>query len=146
MVSKEVDEFSSLFDLTPNIAILDLNNGCETVTKALNGFTASIDADITTLEPAPLIDLRPKIKRTNYDYGVISDSILDHVDKKNLMKMITLAIRDSGYIIVLEKKEKSLDEIYALLEEFDFGAVSSIDIFEDHNLLMGKKMHMWGMD
>ncbi len=57
------------------------------------------------------------------------------------MKMITLSIRDSGYIIVLEEKSKSLDMMYELLEECDFGAISSIDIFENYNLIMDKNMN-----
>jgi hypothetical protein len=32
----------------------------------------------------------------------------------------------------------------ALLEEFEFRAINDIEIFDDYNLVMAKKMHMWG--
>ena len=145
-MTKELEEFSFLFDFTPNIAILDLNNGCDSITKSLNDFVYSFDGEITTVKNKILNELKVKIKRSNYDYGVICNFILSYEDKKTLMKIITSAIRDSGYIIILEEKNKNLNEIYSLLEEFDFGAVNSIDIFKNYNLIMGKKMHMWGMD
>ncbi len=145
-MNKELEEFSSLFDLTPSIAILDLNNSNTEVTTRLNNLVEPIDGKITTIIPTVLNEFRAKIKRSNYDYGVISNTILDFDDKKILMKIITMAIRDSGYIIILEEKAKSLDIIYELLEEFDYGAVSTIDIFDKYNLIMAKKLHMWGMD
>lgn len=144
-LSKEQEDFSSLFDLSPNIAILNLNNGFDNITAALKNFGCTFDANITTVNSLILNELRVKIKKSNYEYGVICNLISNHDDKKNLMKIIASAIRDSGHIIVLEEKDKSLDDIYSLLEEFDFGAINSIDIFEKYNLIMGKKLHMWGM-
>ncbi len=146
LTSKEIEDFSSLFDLTPSIGILDLNNGSSDITTALDNFINPFEGTLTTLRTTILNELRVQLKKSNYDYGIICNSILDSSDARILMKMITLSIRDSGYIIILENKSKSLDIIYELLEECDFGAISSIDIFENYNLIMGKKLHMWGMD
>lgn len=145
-LTKEQEDFSALFSLTPNIHILDLNNGCDDITKLLNSLVPNYNGDITTVQSQFLAEQKVKIKRSNYDYGVICNSILDNNDKQALMKVVTMAIRDSGYIIITEKRDKPLDEIYGLLEEFDFGAVNAIDIFETHSLIMAKKLHMWGMD
>ena len=145
-MSKEIEEFSSLFRLTPSSSILDLNSDFSTISNTLNNLVLSYNGSVTTVQPASIKELRVKIKRSNYDYGVICNTILDYEDQNHLMKIITLGIRDSGYIIILEDKEKPLDVIYELLEEFDFGAVNSIDIFEKYNLIIGKKLHMWGMD
>ncbi len=143
---KEIEEFSCLFDLTPNINILDLNSDAANITKALNDFVNPFDGTITTVRTSILNKLRSKIKRSNYDYGVICNIIASSSDKKSLMNIISMAIRDSGHIIILEKKDKELTDIYNLLEEFDYGALSTIDIFDKYNLIMGKKLHMWGMD
>jgi hypothetical protein len=62
------------------------------------------------------------------------------------MQILNKALRDAGHIIILEEKNKDISPIYNLLEEFDYGAISSIDIFAKYNLIMGKKLHMWGMD
>jgi len=143
---KQISEFLELFTITPNIDILDLNNGCDDISKALNELVKPFDGKIVTINTQVLNELKIKVKRSSCEYGVISNSILQSEDKHTLMKIITTAIRDSGYIVILEEKEKSLEEIYELLEEFDFGAISSVDIFEKYNLIIGKKLHMWGMN
>lgn len=145
-MSKEIQEFLQLFVITPNIDILDLNNDCHYISEALNTLVKPFDGKVVTIKTQIINELKVKIKKSSYEYGVISNSILDSEDKHTLMRIITAAIRDSGYIVILEEKEKSLEEIYQLLEEFDYGAVSSVDIFEKFNLVIGKKMHMWGMN
>ena len=143
---KELDDFSCLFDLTPNIDILNLTNHCDIITKALHNLLKPVGGNLTTIETSAVVELKSNIKRSNYDYGIICDSFINSTNKNMLIKIITMAIRDSGYIIILEKKDKALDDIYVLLEEFDYGAISMIDIFSEYNLIMGKKLHMWGMD
>jgi len=143
---KELEEFLCLFDVTPNVSVLDLNIQCDDITKTLNSLVSPFDGTVTTINTNILNELKIKIRKSNYDYGVISNSILDSTDNETLMKIITGGIRDSGHIIILEKKDKDLEEIYNLLEEYDYGAISSIDIFEEYSLIMGKKLHMWGMD
>ena len=145
-MSQEIKDFSSLFQITPNISILDLNNSCSNITQYLSDFVSPFNGEITTINSTIDTNFKSKIKRSNYDYGVICNTILNSNDQNTLMKIITMAIRDSGYIVILEKKDKNIDIIYQLLEEFDYGAVSSIDIFEKYSLIMGKKLHMWGMD
>ena len=146
MDTKSLGFFKSLFSFTPSISILNLNNGTNKITESLNDFVAPYDGTITSLDTKVLKELRAKVKHSSYDYAVIDNTFLNIEDKNLFMKIVSRGIRDSGYIIILEQKDKSLDDVYNLLEEFDYGAVSSIDIFEDYNLIMGKKLHMWGMD
>ncbi|MEA2018373.1 MAG: hypothetical protein U9N59_07985 [Campylobacterota bacterium] len=143
---KELEEFLCLFNVVPRVSILNLNNCCDDITKILNNLVSPFDGTVTTLDTDVLKELKVKIKRSTYDYGVISNFVLNSADKEMLFQIINKGIRDSGHIIILEEKDKNLDEIYHLLEEYDYGAISSIDIFEDYSLIMGKKLHMWGMD
>ncbi len=145
-MTKELDDFSHLFDFTPNIEILNLNIGDNDITEALITFVKAFNGSITTHTISTTNELSRKIKKSNYDYGIICNLILNSSEQNKLLEIISMGIRDSGYIIILEKKDKELDNIYALLEEFDYGAISSIDIFDKYNLIMGKKLHMWGMD
>ena len=146
-LSKELEDFSSLFELTPSISILHYINTQNKVTNYLESLVSSYDGNISIIENSPEINnLQKLVKQSNYDYIVISKIILEHQDKNIFMKIISRGLRDSGYIIILEEKGKCLNDIYSLLEEFDYGAVSSIDIFEKCSLVMGKKLHMWGMD
>ena len=145
-MSKEIENFTSLFDFTPNISILDLNSGFKDITNILNSLISPFDGIVTTINTDILNELKVKIKRSSYDYGIITRMMLDAIDKEILIEIITKGIRDYGYIIILEEKSKNLDDIYMLLEECDYGAISTIDIFENYSLIMGKKLHMWGMD
>ncbi len=146
MKTKELKEFQALFALTPSITILDCNIDNNPITNILNSLVKPSDGKITTIKTSDINELRVKAKRSTYDYGIISNLILDHNDKHKLMTIISKAIRDSGYIIILEDKKKDFSVLYELLEEFDYGAVGTIDIFENYNLIMGMKVHMWGMD
>ena len=140
-----MDDFSSLFALTPSISILDLNNQ-KTISELLNNIAKPYDGDVTTINSIDLKEMRLKVKRANYEYGIISNTILDHNDQKTLLKIISMAIRDSGYIIIIEDKNKDYSPLYSLLEEYNYGTMSCVDIFEDYNLFIAQKVHMWGMD
>ncbi|MEA3354088.1 MAG: hypothetical protein U9Q33_09765 [Campylobacterota bacterium] len=144
-MDKELKEFYQLFDMAPNLAILDINNNYINMTQALNDLVLDIEGNITTVEYTNLDKEKAKIRKAAYEYGVISDCFLESEDKRSMMELINRGVRDSGHIIILEKKGKSLQEIYTLFEEFDIGAVSIIDIFKEYDLIMGKKLHMWGM-
>ncbi|MEA2050445.1 MAG: hypothetical protein U9O56_06930 [Campylobacterota bacterium] len=145
-MTKGIEEFSCLFDFVPKIPILNLENNTSDITTALNELVVPYNGEITTLKTTKLNELKVKVKKETYLYGIVCDSLVDHEDKHRYMKIISTGIRDSGYIIILEKKDKNIDVIYQLLEEFDYAAVSLIDIFDDFHLIMAKKVHMWGMN
>ncbi|MEA3384651.1 MAG: hypothetical protein U9Q20_08310 [Campylobacterota bacterium] len=144
-MSKELEEFSSLFDLVPNVSILNINTQSNKITKKLNELVDPYNGTITTVNTTNVRELKSKVKRAAYDYCVVENEILQGDDYLELLKIVNIGIRDSAYIIILDKKNSNLDVIYSLLEEFDYGAVSSIDIFDEYELVMGKKVHMWGM-
>jgi hypothetical protein len=147
ILSKELKEFKSLFDLTPSISILNYTQKSSYITKFLEKLIEPYEGDITVIEGfIPIKKVRMLARVSSCDYAIICNSILEHKEKINFMKTIDKILRDSGYLIILEKKDKKLDDIYNLLEEFDYGAISSIDIFDNYNLIMAKKLHMWGMD
>jgi len=47
-------------------------------------------------------------------------------------------------IIITNKNDNFISKAYELLETQDFRATNKIDIFEDYDLVVAKKMHMWG--
>ena len=146
-MSKELEDFSSLFKLTPSVSILHCTKLQNEITKYLENIVISCDGKVSVIENNPPVkQLQRLAKQSSYDYVILDKTILEYDDKNSFMKVISRSLRDAGYIIILEEKNKSLNIIYSLLEEFDYGAVNSIDIFKKHNLIMGKKLHMWGMD
>ena len=144
-MNKEQEEFSSLFQLTPSISILGLNIDNQDINTTLTQLLQPYDGILTTIKSNNLKEIRVKAKRSSYDYAILSNSILNCDNKDILMKIVASAIRDSGYIIILEDRSEDVNFIYELLEEFDFGAISQVDIFKNYYLIIGKKLHMWGM-
>jgi len=144
-MNKEQEEFSSLFQLTPSISILGLNIDNQDINTTLTQLLQPYDGILTTIKSNNLKEIRAKAKRSSCDYAILSNSILNCDNKDILMKIVASAIRDSGYIIILEDRSEDVNFIYELLEEFDFGAISQVDIFKNYYLIIGKKLHMWGM-
>lgn len=55
------------------------------------------------------------------------------------------SLENSGnIIIVLDKSKFDPQKAFEILEEVDYRAPNSIDIFEDFYVITAKKMHMWG--
>lgn len=146
-MSKELEQFGSLFNMTPSVSILHYVEEVNDITSKLESLVESVDGKVKTIENNPPLNyLRREAKHSGFDYVVISCTLVQHDDQNNFMNLISKSLRDSGYMIILENKDQALDSVYELLEKYDYGAVNSIDIFEKYNLIMAKKLHMWGMD
>jgi hypothetical protein len=143
----ELNDFKSLFDLVPCVSILCYTNTQSNLTNFLDTLIAPVDGKLNLiLNDLPLGKVRLLAKPSSAEYLIVKSSFLDNENSNNLMQILNKALRDAGHIIILEEKNKDISPIYNLLEEFDYGAISSIDIFAKYNLIMGKKLHMWGMD
>ena len=144
--NKELDDFLSLFEEIPSISILDINTNLSTISNKMQNFVNNSNGTLLTLNHLKTTELKARIKRSNYDYVIVSNSFLDQENQNIFMKLLSMGLRDYGHIIIIEPKDKSIDTIYSLLEEFDYGATSCIDIFDGYHLIMARKLHMWGMD
>ena len=62
-----------------------------------------------------------------------------------ILKLSYLTLANTANVIILEKKGiLDLEAIKTLLEEMEFRAANEIDIIDGYDLIMAKKMHMWG--
>ena len=93
-----------MFSFVPNISILNLYNSSNEITKSLKQFVAPYNGTVCTVKTDIAKAMKGKIKRASYDYAVVDNCILNSSDKKMLMKIVSIGLRDSGYIIILEKK------------------------------------------
>jgi hypothetical protein len=137
-LNKEFSLFTSLFDNTPSLALLYLK-GDGFLEKRLTDIIEKNSGTIKTITTDSLKILNSR----EYEYAIIeSDS--DEIDEE-LLKKIYHSLENSAFIIILFPKESnSTLRISYTLEQLDFRAVNSIDIFENYHLVMGKKLHMWG--
>jgi len=84
------------------------------------------------------------LPRSN-DIILFKDIFYKHQNKEMLLKIAYTSLANTADIVIMEKK--GLLDIQLLkqtLEEFEFRAANEIDIVDGYDLVMAKKMHMWG--
>ncbi|MDQ1264792.1 MAG: hypothetical protein QG559_1793 [Campylobacterota bacterium] len=80
-----------------------------------------------------------------YDTILLKDIFADFEDKEGMLLLAYRSLANAGYIVILEKKDSiDVKSVLKLLEEFEFRAPNEIDIVEGYDLIIAKKMHMWG--
>ena len=80
-----------------------------------------------------------------YDYIFVSSNVPDELQEQ-FAKSIHSHIKNAGNIILFLPKNdlRVLDTWQQVLDENYFVATNSIDIFENYEILISKKMHGWG--
>jgi hypothetical protein len=79
------------------------------------------------------------------DVVLIRDVLQQHAFRERMLKGIYTTLANTGDIIIISKKGSAdIEEQKAMLEAAEFRASNSIDILEGYDLVMAKKMHMWG--
>ena len=79
------------------------------------------------------------------DIVLIKDVYNKHENKQMILKLAYETLANTANVIIMEKKGiLDIDAMKATLEEFEFRAANEIDIVEGYDLVMAKKMHMWG--
>jgi len=144
-VSKEFEQFEQLFDSSPNIAILNIDNGCEDIHSFLEEFIVKNKGELSFKDIKELDPRRFRLKDRNFEYAVISNCLNKIENTKQFINGVYHSLENTAFIILLEKKENS--DLTAMIELSDlcnFRAVNSIDIFQKYNLVMAKKLHMLG--
>jgi len=87
----------------------------------------------------------PRAMPREHDMVVLKDIYSLHEDKGALLSLSYRTLANAAHIIILEKKGAvDTKELMQMLEEFEFRAANEIDIVDGYDLVMAKKMHMWG--
>lgn len=144
-MKKELALFRTLFDSSPNLAILHINNNCNNISDELQTIVDNSFGELTTKEFPQIQPNNFRLKDRNFEYAIVSNS-LHLVDQKDrFIDGIYHSLENSAFIIIIEEKKNStIQELIDLLEKNNFRAVNDIDIFQKYHLVMGKKLHMWG--
>ncbi|MBL0709288.1 MAG: hypothetical protein JJW00_09580 [Sulfurimonas sp.] len=80
-----------------------------------------------------------------HDMLILKDVFSKHENKKMILKLSYLTLAHTANLIILEKKGTiNIEATKSLLEEMEFRSASEINIIDGYDLVMAKKMHMWG--
>jgi len=84
------------------------------------------------------------LPRSN-DIVVFKDIFHLHESQKGILKIAYTTLANAADIIIMQKKgTMDIEATLKLLEEFEFRSQNYIDVLPEYDLVMAKKMHMWG--
>ena len=81
----------------------------------------------------------------DHDIVILHEVYAKHTQQEKILKSAYNTLANAAYIIIIEKK--GVLDIAKLLEQLEakeFRASNHIELLEGYDLVMAKKMHMWG--
>ena len=79
------------------------------------------------------------------DIVIFKDILTQHTNPNLLLKIAYTTLANTADIVLMEEKGKmDTEATKELLERFEFRAPNYIDVLPEYDLVMAKKMHMWG--
>ena len=81
----------------------------------------------------------------DHDVVILHELFSKHEQKSKLLKSTYETLANAAYIIILEPNGlMDISNVKEMLYEHEFRAANEIDIIQGYDLIMAKKMHMWG--
>lgn len=154
---------TSLLHPTPHTKIMVVTSHLDTMTQEiatfLEPYEGLIDVSLFAGEHQQLShsalhktftikDYRSPAAGVPRDYAavIVQDVLHLHESPTRFLELIYRTLLNASEIIIVQKKgSMGIAEVEALLDEAEFRAINAIsDLIEDHEVIVGKKMHMWG--
>ena len=143
-----LDQFLELFNPLPGNHYLQVATCEDEITKRLSSLIEDVDGEFKlVLYNDDNLNLTQPFRAIprDHDMVVIKDVYAKHKDKDMLIKLAYLTLANTANVIILEKKGLlDIDATKEHLEKLEFRAPNEIDILDGYDLVMAKKMHMWG--
>jgi len=159
----KLDQFLELFNPLPGNHYLQVTTKPDDTTVALQKVIDGVDGEFRVAIYAEdrfeldetLADTKVQfIKKFNVpfralprdnDIVIFKDILSKHTNPKLLLKIAYTTLANTADIIIMEEKgTMDIEATKELLEAFEFRAPNAIDVLEEYDLVMAKKMHMWG--
>ncbi len=143
-----LDQFLQLFNPLPGNHYMQVTTVPDEITDALSSILEGVDGDLgIVLYNDDNLDFTQPFRamaRSN-DMIVFKDTFIAHKNQKMILKIAYTSLANTADIIIMEKKGvMDIEVMKEMLEKFEFRAANDIDIVDGYDLIMAKKMHMWG--
>ena len=81
----------------------------------------------------------------DHDMVILKDIFVKHHNPELLLTSAYKTLANTAHIVIIEKKGL-IDpyKVQELLDKHEYRAPNTLDILEGYDIVMGKKMHMWG--
>ncbi|MEA3374466.1 MAG: hypothetical protein U9Q62_12345 [Campylobacterota bacterium] len=159
---KEHREFLELFHPQPGYKLLEVTTHADALTQLLIDFLIPYDGRLSLslfpgehqhFEASEHLKLHTvpdfakpfrALPRDN-DIVILHDVFHRHTSPERILKACYTTLANTGEVIItVPKGEMDIVKMYEDLEKSEYRAANQIDIFEEYDLVMAKKMHMWG--
>ena len=141
-------KFLELFHPLPGNHYLHVTQEQNDISDALEKLLVTVQGELKVeiLSEADLQNAKPfrALPRDN-DMVVLQDIFAAHKNQSAILKVTYRTLANTAEILILEKKSVlDIDALKATLEEHEFRTPNHLDILEGYDIVVAKKMHMWG--
>ncbi|WP_455757074.1 hypothetical protein [Sulfurimonas sp.] len=144
----DLKQFLELFNPLPGNHYLQVTTRADEITDALTSTLEKVGGNLSVaLYNDENLDFSKPFRapaRSN-DIIIFQDTFVSHKNQKMILKIAYTSLANTADIIIMEKKGvMDIEKMKNMLEEFEFRAPNDIDVLPEYDLVMAKKMHMWG--
>jgi len=159
----ELKQFLELFNPLPGNHYIQITTVIDETTFALNNLMKSVDGEFhlalyseeTVALPSELSNAKLQLINNcntpfralprDHDIVMFKDIFTQHTDPQLLLRIAYTTLANTADIVIMEPKgTMDIEATKELLEKFEFRAPNQIDVLDEYDLIMAKKMHMWG--
>ena len=159
----DLKQFLQLFNPLPGNHYLQVTTQADETTTALSEIIKNVDGvmnlvvydenelDLQAQYPDTKIQYIKSFQKPfralprTHDIVIFKDIFHLHSNPKGILKIAYTTLANTAEIIIMQKKgTMDIEAVKNILEEFEFRASNEIDVLSKYDLVMAKKMHMWG--
>ena len=144
----DLRQFLQLFKPLPGNRYLQVTTMRNEISEALELLLAQVGGKLNViLYKEENLDFNKSFHALprEHDMVILQNIFHSHQNKSMLLKAAYTTLANTANVIIMEKKGlMNIEEIKQMLEENEFRASNQMDVLEAYDLVMAKKMHMWG--
>ncbi len=141
-------KFLELFNPLPGNHYLHVTKEQNNISDALEKLLLPVQGELNVevMSDDDLKNAKPfKALPRDNDMVIFQDIFSKHKNQSTILKIAYRTLANTAEIIILEKKSVlDIDTIKVMLEEHEFRTPNHLDILEGYDIVVAKKMHMWG--
>ncbi len=156
----ELKQFLELFNPLPGNRYLEVTTGIDEITLALHKKLLEVNGALKVIHygqknPQSIEGLNTETIEgfkqgfralpRDHDMVIYKNIYARHENQKMLLKMAYTTLANTAHIIIIEPKGSiSVETVKEELERHEYRAPNAIEVLEGYDVIMAKKMHMWG--
>lgn len=158
-----LDQFLELFNPLPGNCYMQVTTNPNETTTALGDLMRNVNGELRVVyytedqDAFEALDVEKKQQVDNFlkpfralprdnDIVIFQELLSKHTKPEQLIKIAYTTLANAAHIIIIEKKGvMDIEATIDMLDRFEFRSPNYIDnVIEGYDLVMAKKLHMWG--